>query len=170
VDNNVMIINDSVCPCGTGTKYLHCCGRFVSHSDYLPLARPETAEDLMRSRYSAYVLDDEAYLIQTWHESTRPERLGLDVNEPARWVGLVIINTKKGKEDDAEGWVEFVAYYKSNGSMMRIHENSHFIKENGQWLYLDGELKEELGRHKIKQGRNEKCPCGSGEKYKRCCG
>lgn len=161
-----MIINDNACPCGSEKKYLHCCGRFVSYADYLPLAQAETAVELMRSRYSAYVLENEAYLIQTWHESTCPEQLGLDADGPVRWVGLVIINTRKGREDDAEGWVEFVAYYKSNGSMMRIHENSHFIKENGQWLYLDGELKEDLN----KPARNEKCPCGSGKKYKRCCG
>ncbi len=93
----------------------------------------------MRSRYSAYVLCEEAYLLDTWHPSTHPQRLELSTTPPTKWMGLKIINTLAGAGHDTEGQVEFVARYKINGKAERLHENSRFIRDNGRWFYIDGE-------------------------------
>jgi SEC-C motif-containing protein len=94
----------------------------------------------MRSRYTAYVINDEHYLTKTWHASTRPEKLALQESQPQKWLGLKILKTERGAPSDTEGVVEFVARYKVNGRAGRVHEVSQFIHENGQWLYLDGQL------------------------------
>ncbi len=91
-----------------------------------------TAEQLMRSRYSAYTLCDEAYLLKTWHSTTRPPSLSFSGSP--QWRGLKIVAS-------AESTVEFIARYKVNGKAEKMHEKSHFIRENGEWLYLDGEVK-----------------------------
>lgn len=127
---------DAPCICGSGQAYQDCCERYINSSGTAP-----TAEALMRSRYSAYVLGNEAYLLTTWHPSTRPPLLELSASPAAKWLGLKIINTVGGKEQDTEGVVEFVARYKINGRAERLHENSRFRKQRGRWLYLDGEYK-----------------------------
>lgn len=143
------------CPCGSGKPYGECCA---------PLHRGErsaaTAEALMRSRYSAYVLKDGDYLRATWHPSTRPALLELE-GDTTRWLGLRILATAQGGEGDESGSVEFAADYAGG----QLHERSRFVRERGQWRYLDGEL-----LPPVKVGRNEPCPCGSGRKFKRCCG
>lgn len=90
----------------------------------------------MRSRYSAYVEENESYLINTWHEDTRPETIEFDPN--IKWTRLSIKNTDKGEINDEQGIVEFIATYKSNGRAFRLHENSRFVRSKGDWLYLDG--------------------------------
>lgn len=95
----------------------------------------------MRSRYSAYVLGDESYLLATWHESKRPSRLNLDAERQTKWLGLKVINAIEDQVHN-EGMVEFVARYKVNGKAHRLHEASHFVRENGVWFYVDGEIKE----------------------------
>ncbi|MFN2350207.1 MAG: YchJ family protein, partial [Thioalkalivibrio sp.] len=90
------------CPCGSGKNYAACCGRHHGGE-----ALPETAEQLMRSRYSAYVLGDEAYLLRTWHSSTRPDSLGLDTR--VKWLGLKIRDSSGGGPGDDRGTVSFVA-------------------------------------------------------------
>ena len=117
----------------------------------------------MRSRYSAYVLRDSAYLRDTWHLSTRPADLDISKDETP-WQRLVIADLEKGGENDSEGVVEFAAYFQGG----QLHERSRFIKEGGNWFYLDGEMLPPLKQEK--PGRNAPCPCGSGKKYKRCCG
>ena len=119
------------CPCGTGLGYLDCCGRLHDGT-----ASAATAEQLMRSRYSAFAVGDPAYLLATWHSTTRPRTLELD---PAvRWTGLEVLTTTGGGLLAAEGTVEFRAHHVVDGVRGTQHENSRFRREDGQWRYLDG--------------------------------
>lgn len=120
----------SPCPCG-GTDYTGCCGRYHHGA-----AAPD-AELLMRSRYSAYVLQLEAYLLSTWHPGTRPAALDL-AGDQAKWLGLQIKRHQIESADRAT--VEFVARYKIDGRAHRLHEISRFVREQGNWFYLDGEF------------------------------
>ena len=122
-----------LCPCESGLDYEACCARFIDGGEL-----PETAGQLMRSRYTAYTLNNLAYLEKTWHPSTRPASIQAD--DKVRWLGLKIKQTERGGKDDVEGIVEFVARYKIDGRGHRLHEISRFVKENGQWLYIDGKL------------------------------
>ncbi len=126
---------DSACPCGSGKAYAACCGPCLDGGQ-----RPATAEVLMRSRYSGYVLARKDYLLRTWHESTRPETLELDDSSAIKWLGLKIVRTEAGGPGDAQGVVEFVARYKIGGKAHRLHEISRFVREGGQWFYLGGTL------------------------------
>ena len=122
------------CPCGTGRACADCCGRY--HAGALHLQAP-TAEALMRSRYSAFVLGLYDYLLATWHTSTRPPRI--EPNEAGlKWLGLQI---KAHRRIDAEhATVEFVARSKLGGRAQRLHELSRFVREDGRWFYVDGDL------------------------------
>jgi len=120
------------CPCG-GTDYARCCGIYHNGT-----TAPD-AERLMRSRYSAYVLKNEQYLLATWHPDTRPAALDLQ-RDPSKWLGLEI--KKYSISDDAHATVEFVARYKLGGRAHRLHEISQFVLANGQWLYMDGEFQQ----------------------------
>ena len=93
----------------------------------------------MRSRYSAYVERDRDYILRTWHPRTRPVDLNLDQRQ--RWLGLKIIACNAGAEQDDQGSVEFVARYKIDGRGFRLHEVSSFVRYDGRWHYLSGELK-----------------------------
>lgn len=118
------------CPCGTGADLAGCCGRYHAGT-----AAP-TAEALMRSRYSAFVLGEVGYLLRTWHPDTRPPSLTLD---PARrWTGLEIVATTGGGPLHATGTVEFRAHYRAGGVRARQHERSRFRRDAGRWAYLDG--------------------------------
>lgn len=92
----------------------------------------------MRSRYSAYVLLREDYLLRTWHESTRPQSLDFSAAETMTWLGLKIVRSEAGGPNDQQGVVEFVARYKIGGKAHRMGEISRFVRENGCWFYLDG--------------------------------
>lgn len=123
----------SACPCGSGRHLNACCARLhagVAASD---------AETLMRSRYTAFVLRNEAYLLGTWHPSTRPERLDL-AEDTTRWIGLTIRRHESTGPDRA--CVEFVARYRIHGRAHRLHETSRFVREGGQWFYVDGDVKD----------------------------
>jgi SEC-C motif-containing protein len=120
------------CPCDSGKEYRHCCGPLLSGEQ--PAG---TAEQLMRSRYTAFVLADEKYLRKTWHPQTCPSRI--EVNDGSRWLGLKIRSIDRGGVHDDEGTVEFVARYKVAGRGHRLHEASRFIRLQGQWRYLDGD-------------------------------
>jgi SEC-C motif domain protein len=119
------------CPCGSGLPYDECCGRLHDGT-----ATAATAEQLMRSRYSAFAVGDAGYLLATWHSSTRPRSLDLD--RGVRWTGLVVLATTGGSPLAAEGTVEFRAHYRAGGQAAAQHENSRFMREDGQWRYLDG--------------------------------
>ena len=123
---------ESPCPCGSGRGYGDCCGPFLAGA-----AVPETAEQLMRSRYTAYVRGDRDWLQATWHPATRQSRIDLD--ERVRWIGLEVLATQGGGPGDTSGTVEFVARYKLGGRAHRLHERSRFRRRNGGWLYVDGE-------------------------------
>lgn len=92
----------------------------------------------MRSRYTAYTLGREDYLLATWHVSTRPFALGLGQGAPAKWLGLEI--KRHAQQDDAHAIVEFVARHKVQGRAHRLHETSRFVQEAGRWFYLDGDI------------------------------
>jgi len=110
--------------------YAACCGYF--HQSDVPAP---TAEALMRSRYSAYVMKLMPYLLDSWHDSTRPA--SLDLSEPIKWLELDVI--RQEQIDTTHVIVEFIARYKVQGRACRLHEVSHFVLENGRWFYVNGE-------------------------------
>ena len=120
------------CYCGNSLGFSGCCDIYISGGAFAP-----TAEALMRSRYSAFAVANENYLLATWHPDTRPSRVRFD--EQQRWIGLRIKSTESGSETDDTGTVEFVARFKVNGRGHRLHENSRFEKIDSRWYYLDGE-------------------------------
>ena len=121
------------CPCGSGKSYAACCGPL--HAGAWPAAN---AEALMRSRYSAFVLKREDYLLATWHTDTRPSELDLAADD-SKWLGLEV--KRHVQQDDSHATVEFVARYRIAGKGYRLHEISRFVKEGERWFYRDGELK-----------------------------
>jgi SEC-C motif-containing protein len=128
------MLNPAACPCGSAKSYAACCGRW--HEGPQALQAP-TAQDLMRSRYSAFVLDKLPYLLDTWHPSTRPA--SLDPNPPGlKWLGLAIKQARTQDTDHAT--VEFVARSRLAGRASRLHEVSRFVRESGRWYYVDGDL------------------------------
>jgi SEC-C motif-containing protein len=94
----------------------------------------------MRSRYSAYVVGADDYLLRTWHVSSRPPGLDLAMKPAAKWLGLKILSISDGRAADDAGEVEFVARYKVQGRAVRLHERSRFVCEKGCWYYLDGQI------------------------------
>jgi SEC-C motif-containing protein len=117
------------CPCGSLSPYDGCCG--LVHSGTAPAA---TATALMRSRYSAFAVGDSAWLLRSWHSSTRPRSLELDPDQ--LWDRLVILGTTAGGLFEAEGTVEFRALSTHRGRSDVVHENSRFVRENGLWVYV----------------------------------
>lgn len=124
------------CPCGNPARIESCCGRYLDGGQRAP-----TAEALMRSRYSAYVLRREAYVRETWHQATRPAALDLNNGVVTQWIGLDV--RRHELQDQTHATVEFVARYKVNGRAHRLHELSRFVYEDGQWLYIDGDIRHE---------------------------
>lgn len=122
------------CPCGSGRAYEACCGPL-----HAGMPAPD-AESLMRSRYSAYVLGREGYVLATWHPATRPAALGLHAAPRPQWVGLAV--KSHTPLDESHATVEFVARYKLNGRAFMLREASRFERVHGQWLYVDGELQD----------------------------
>jgi SEC-C motif domain protein len=122
--------NPMQCPCGSDKPYHACC---QPYHDGKPVP---TAEALMRSRYTAYVLHLDWYLLHTWHPSTRPPELTCAEDEAIKWLGLQVKRHESSTESRAT--VEFIARYKIAGKAERLHEISDFIKIDGQWYYLDG--------------------------------
>ena len=115
------------CPCGTGAAYAVCCGPLHAGGSVAV-----TAEQLMRSRYAAYVVGDAAHLARTWHPRSRPDPL--EVAPDAGWLRLEVLATAEGGPDDQDGEVEFVATHVDG----RLHERSRFVRRAGRWVYLDG--------------------------------
>ncbi len=123
-----------LCPCQSQLSYDTCCARWHRGDFYL---QAPNAEQLMRSRYSAFVLDELDYLLATWHPSTRPTTL--EPNTPqTKWLGLSIRQHQVLSSTDQ--LVEFVARYRHAGRATRLHELSRFVLENNQWFYVDGEF------------------------------
>ncbi|MER7396231.1 YchJ family protein [Streptomyces sp. NPDC000151] len=124
------ITASSPCPCGLSAPYGECCGRCHAGTAAAP-----TAERLMRSRYSAFVVRDEAYLLRTWHPDTRPPRIEFDAGQ--RWLGLEILQTSEGSAFHTTGAVEFRARFLYGGTEDTLHEHSRFVRHDGTWVYLD---------------------------------
>lgn len=149
------------CPCGSGQDYMQCCGRYIETGDL-----PQCPEQLMRSRYTAYVTCNSDYLLQTWHTETKP--MHLELEQEINWLSLEIIDCQISNSNENEGYVEFMARFTNNGRTLILHEHSRFHRVNRQWFYVDGQIFPQPATKKM--ARNALCPCGSGKKFKRCCG
>ncbi|MBK4713908.1 MULTISPECIES: YchJ family protein [Tenebrionibacter/Tenebrionicola group] len=146
------------CPCDSGLDYSLCCQPYLRGERVAK--RPS---QLMRSRYTAFVVHDVEWLINSWHPSCEAEKLRDSIIagfSTTRWLGLTIF--EDAPERDEEGFVSFIARYEENGKPGAIIERSRFLKEQGQWYYIDGT--------RPTPGRNDPCPCGCGKKFKKCCG
>lgn len=128
------------CPCGRldarrrPLAFARCCGRYLADFEHQPA--PD-AESLMRSRYCAFVLEDADYLLATWHASTRPS--GVEFEPGLKWLGLEVRDHRQ--DDDTHAQVEFVARSRLAGRAHRLHERSRFVREDGRWYYIDGDMK-----------------------------
>jgi SEC-C motif-containing protein len=126
-------LKKGLCYCASGMTFELCCQPALDK-----IQRAKTAQALMRSRYSAFCMHNQDYLLNTWHPSTRPESLAFETQQ--QWLGLKVVHAAQGKEGDSKGTVEFVARYKINGRAYRLHENSEFLCEDGLWFYTQGTL------------------------------
>ena len=156
------------CPCGNGDPYKKCCG---------PVHRgrqdAETAEALMRARYSAYVKGDIDFLKESLAPKARKDFDAKDLGRWAReseWQGLEIVSTHEGQPGDTKGTVEFIARYTAEGEEIEHHERGEFRLLGGKWHFVDGRMLggKPVTRDAPKIGRNDPCHCGSGKKYKQC--
>jgi len=158
----------TLCPCGSDKKLDNCCGPLLAG------AAAPTAEALMRSRYTAFALGNVGYLADTLAADIRAEFDRIEAESTARdtkWQGLEIRAVTDGGAEDATGTVEFVARFNLRGKPHVHHELSTFGREQGRWVCAGGQMDPKAPpRHVVKVGRNEPCPCGSGKKYKKCCG
>ncbi|MDP5226493.1 MULTISPECIES: YchJ family protein [Arthrobacter] len=123
------------CPCLSGERYVSCCGRYHEGEAVAP-----TAEALMRSRYSAFAVGDTAYLLATWHPGTRPSSLELDAR--VSWVRLDILAAEAGGPFDTEGQVAFRAHYRVGARRGVLEELGRFVRQDGRWFYVDGDVVE----------------------------
>ncbi len=156
-----------LCPCGSSKVYDACCGRFIEYQEI-----PVTAEELMRSRYTAYVRRNLEYIAATMKSPASDHfnlQAALQDAKQTQWQGLEVLAAKT-EGDQAQ--VEFKAYYQEEGRKFCLHERSDFRREGKRWYYVDGHLfpsqKQPVRNSKIQ--RNDPCPCGSQKKYKKCCG
>lgn len=129
--------DDARCPCGSGEVIGACCGPVLRGARRAP-----TAQALMRSRYTAFATGDLEHLLRSWHPSTRPDEAELadSLREERRWLRLEILRTEAGGPFDDAGVVEFAAHAKGPAGRERQHEVSRFLREDGLWLYVDGEV------------------------------
>ncbi len=159
----------SACPCGSGKKLSSCCGPIISGKNPAP-----TAEALMRARYTAHCTGDFGFLETSVHSSTRESVDTAKLrkwSEMVTWQGLEVLETEAGGPEDETGRVSFVARYSVGETPQEIREDAEFVRENGEWSYLDGNVHGHtpFRRESPKVGRNDPCPCGSGKKFKKCC-
>jgi SEC-C motif domain protein len=160
----------SLCPCGSEKEYHDCCELFHKGSKSAP-----TAEALMRSRYAAYVKEIIPYLKETLTPEQQADFSDEETRKWARestWLGLEIGRTENGGAGDDSGLVEFTARFENNGKEQTHHEVALFERRDGNWRYsgMEEPKNQTVRRQEPKIGRNDPCPCGSGKKYKRCCG
>jgi len=155
----------TLCPCQSGLSFDACCGPILA-------GRPApTALALMRSRYTAYARGDGTHLARTLAPEHRAGFDAADVSAGMRetqWLGLEIVDVVDGGATDSTGIVEFTARFQAHGQTRALHERSRFRRdEKDGWVYVDGDVTMQPAK---KPGRNEPCPCGSGRKFKQCCG
>lgn len=147
------------CPCCSGKQYSLCCLPFLNGQQI-----PDSAEQLMRSRYTAYVEQNAAYLAATWHPSKHVAHLETLLSESfsaTTWLSLNVTRCNRGSHDN-EAFVTFFARYLEKGRASALYECSRFLREDQRWYYIDGTHPE--------LGRNDRCPCSTNKKYKKCCG
>ena len=156
------------CPCGSALIYADCCEPVI-HGQTPAV----TAEQLMRARYSAHV----KVAVDFLYESTHPDhRQGYDHAgtrdwaAQSQWYGLEILATSGGGSEDQSGEVEFVARFRDRSGLRTHHERGQFEKQGGRWWFTEGIMVKSKPLSVDKIGRNEPCPCGSGRKFKKCCG
>jgi SEC-C motif domain protein len=163
-------VNRLTCPCGKGESLETCCGPFLDGSKI-----PQTAEELMRSRYTAFAVGNVDYILET-HD---PDRRGeIDRNnteawsKQSEWLGFELVSSEHGGPSDDAGVIEFIAKYRAKGVTISHRERSVFRKQNGRWWFVDGQMVNgpPVRREGPRVGRNDPCPCGSGKKYKKCHG
>lgn len=167
-----MSLPDS-CPCGSGLTYEMCCGMYHNNPGTAP-----TAEALMRSRYTAFYLKKFDYIAQTQKLLENPEQKADEIkssNGSTQWIKLEVLETSAGLENDEEGMVAFSAHFKEGSNIGKLSERSLFKRIDQQWFYISGEheLKANVPLIKTPEmniGRNDPCHCGSGKKFKKCCG
>ncbi len=157
-----------LCDCGSGIEYESCCG------PYLKGALAPTAESLMRSRYTAHVRGDVGYIKRTAEpeegKESDPQEIA-QILKNRKYLGLNILSAKDGCPGDAAGYVEYAYRFSENGRTYRQQEKGRFVCRDGAWLFEDSEVDPKSGFEPgPKTGRNDLCPCGSGKKYKKCCG
>jgi SEC-C motif-containing protein len=161
--------NMEKCPCGSGATFTDCCQPVIKGSK-----AADSPEVLMRARYSAHAVVDTDFLFESTHPDHRQgydHQATQDWSEKSEWLGLEIIDSCKGGAGDSTGEVEFIASYNdANGVLHKHHENALFKKQDGKWYFTDGELVKQKPLIVEKIGRNDPCKCGSGLKYKKCCG
>ncbi len=156
----------TLCPCGSKKTYENCCGLYIEKAQV-----PETPEQLMRSRYTAYSLAKIDYIKQTMKGKAL---IGFDELNAKRWaqnvtwLGLEVIQTPSVSGNI--GFVEFAARFLENNRIKTIHERSEFHKEDGYWFYISGSIPQSSSPliKKTEVARNNPCPCGSGKKFKNC--
>lgn len=159
-----------LCPCGSKESYAACCRPLIKAE------RPAvTAEQLMRSRYSAYVRKELDYILTSLHPDHRAdydEKSTRSWAESAEWHAFEVLDTKQGGPGDDEGQVEFVVAYSEQGIRQEHRESSSFRKKGGVWYFTTGKMlpPRPVVRALPKTGRNDPCACGSGKKSKKCCG
>lgn len=162
-------MNKEKCPCGSGKDYSECCEPVIKGT-----RKAATPAELMRSRYSAYAKAEIKHLVNSTHPSQRgtlDEAEMKDWSERSVWNGITILDESPVTADSETGTVEFIAHYSDRGNPVEHHELSEFRKEKGVWYFYDGQLVKQQPYHaKPKVERNAPCPCGSGKKYKKCCG
>lgn len=162
------------CPCGNTLDYSQCCEPI--HNNH---SLADTPEKLMRSRYSAHVKGLVDYVVNTYHSSCKAEeqRNAIADSIESEWCGLEVIESAPGSTPD-EGFVTFKAFFNEEGKQYCLEERSRFVRENALWFYIDGTFPEEATVdprleqtvQRLKVGRNDPCICGSGKKFKKCCG
>ncbi len=161
------------CPCGSAAPYEMCCGMYHNNPGTAP-----TAEALMRSRYSAFALNKFDYIAATQKLDSDPEQTTdaiEDSNGTTKWTKLTITEVQDGGEKDKTGLVAFSAHFKEGKNTGKLTERSLFKKDKGTWYYIAGEHEVQGNTpHVVPQdsriGRNDPCSCGSGKKFKKCCG
>ena len=172
---NLRAMTQEICPCRASAQekrdFAACCGPYLAHEKL-----PPTAEELMRSRYSAFATADIDYLYETLSADQRTDFNRVATTEWAQksqWLGLDILETEKGLENDATGTVTFTAHFSRDGKTLTHKEKSLFSRDpkDGRWQFADElSIKGEPVVRGPQPGRNDPCPCGSGKKYKKCCG
>ena len=155
------------CPCGSNNSYASCCEPIITGHQVA-----ETAEQMMRARYSAHAAVEIDFIFESTHPDSRE---GYDVEgtrswaADSDWLGLEIVDTLNGLKGDDTGEVEFIAKFRTKEGIRSHHERSLFKSVDGQWMFAEGDMVKSQPITANKVGRNDSCPCGSGKKFKKCC-